>query len=344
MKKSVFLFAVFLVFLTAAGAWAAAGTQDLLKQAVTDLGIDKSTPGVCALTNAPYVSPNGENALSYVDAIQGLTGCSLGKGNLLFFQRPRNSPLLIALSREDSGETVVIKDDGANAQTFRFNIKGDTAADPGHFGEIKKQLKGDAFSVVTILTAHAKGAPNDFLKCCEHHNHYCPGVTSGYFIARYIQKHYPAAPGESYIWFACPPWCKDDAVSTLLDLTPGKQNIFVKNMAEGRATEGPDGRFAGIVVRWNDAEKKGKAAVFQFDWDKAYSLAKITARDFNPEGGKSNPAFFTVRVRSSWALIPYLGEPESFIKVFKEADVDGKALARMKQAGTDPYEVVGMAK
>ena len=116
----------------------------------------------------------------------------------------------------------MIKYDGKGVRTFKFNIKNDTAADPKNFGAIQKQLKGDTFSVVTLLTSRAKGAPYDFMKCCEYHNHYCPGITSGYLIAKYIEKHYPAGPGHRYIWFACPPWCKDDAVSTVLDLTPGK--------------------------------------------------------------------------------------------------------------------------
>ena len=61
--------------------------------------------------------------------------------------------------------------------------------------------------------------------------------------------------------FACPPMCKDDAVSTLLYLTPGKQNLFVEGMAEGRAKQGPSGSFACIAVRCNATEKKGKAGI-----------------------------------------------------------------------------------
>jgi formylmethanofuran dehydrogenase subunit E-like metal-binding protein len=169
-------------------------------------------------------------------------------------------------------------------------------------------------------------------------------VTSGYFIAQYIRKHYPIAPKEKYIWFACPPWCKDDAISTLLDLTPGKRSLFVKGIAEGRAAQSADGSFAGIIVCWNAVQKKGKAAVLQFDWKEAHGLAGIKAEDFRPKGGTSNPAFFTARIVSSWALIPYLDQPERFVKAFKEAEINGKSLDRMKQAGNDPYEIVGVAK
>lgn len=342
--KRVAFFAVFAwVMALAPMALASDVMAPPIRQAMGELGVEKGAPQLCALTNAPYVALNGESCPEVVDTLQDLTGCSVGRKNLLFFQRPVNHPLLVALHREDNGETVVIRHDGDSAETLRFNMKGDTAAEPATFGEIQKKLKGDAFTVVTLLTAHAKGAPYDFLKCSEHHNHYCPGVTSGYFIADFILKQYPTSPGEQYVWFACPPWCKDDAISTMLDLSPGKQSLFVKDMAEGRATEGPDGRYAGIMVRWNPKTQTGKAVVLQFDWNEAYELADLTPEEFNPKGGKSNPAFFTARIRSAWALIPYLDEPERFVTLFKEVDVDASALKRMKQAGEDPYAVIGLA-
>lgn len=344
MKRIAIFAAIAVIMTLAPAAFASDAMAPPIQQAMEDLGIEKGAPQLCVLTNAPYVAPNGKSCPEVVDTLQDLTGCTVGRKNLLFFQRPVNHPLLVALHREDNGETVVIRHGGKSAKTLRFNMKGDSAAEPAVFGEIKKKLKGDAFSVVTLLTAHAKGAPYSFLKVCEHHNHYCPGVTSGYFIAHFVLDRYPKAAGEKYVWFACPPWCKDDAISTMLDLSPGKQSLFVKNMAEGRATEGPDGRYAGIMVRWNPKTKTGKAAVLQFDWNEAFKLANLTPEEFNPEGGPSNPAFFTARVRSAWALIPHLDEPERFVTLFKEVDVDASGLKRMKQAGEDPYAVIGMAK
>jgi len=344
MKRITAIFTFALVMALASTALASEFISPLIEQAMEDLELNKGNPKLCALTDAPYVALNGKSCPEVVDVIQDATGCSVGKRNLLFFQRAKTHPLLVALHREDNGETVVIRHNGDSAQTLRFNMKGDSVSEPAKFDEIRKKLKGDAFTVVTLLSAHAKGAPYDFLKCCEHHNHYCPGVTSGYFIAHFILDRYPKASGEKYLWFACPPWCKDDAISSMLDLTPGKRNLFVKNMAEGRPMEGPDGRFAGIMVRWDPEAKTGKAAVLQFDWDEVYHLGGVTPDEFNPKGGKSNPAFFTARIRCSWALIPHLNEPERFVSLFKEVDVDASALKRMKQAGEDPYAVIGIPK
>jgi formylmethanofuran dehydrogenase subunit E-like metal-binding protein len=215
MKRIAIFAALALITTLASVAFASDTMTPFIKQAMEELKAKNGDPHLCVLTDAPYVSLNGESCSEVVDELQNVTGCSVGRKNLLFFQRPVNHPLLVALHRQDKGETVVIRHDGASAQTIRFNMKGDTAAEPATFGEIQKKLKGDAFTVVTLLTAHAKGAPYDFLKCCEHHNHYCPGVTSGYFIAHFILEKCPKAAGEQYFWFACPPWCKDDAISTM---------------------------------------------------------------------------------------------------------------------------------
>jgi len=341
MKRFMQLILVLSVLVYAANAGAIADVRQLVRQGVHDLGVKKGNPKLCALTDAPYVKLKGKTAHEYVDVIREETGCSIGKGNLLFFQRPVGHPLIIAIHREDSGDAVVIVPDSDDAKTVRFNIKGDTAADPKQYGEIMKLLKGDTFSILSILTSHARGAPYDFLKCCEHHNHLCPGVTAGYLIAQLIQKKYPLGQGERYIWFACPPWCKDDAVSTTLDLTPGKRNLYVKDMAEDQPIQGQRGQWAGIMVLWNAKNKKGRAIALQFDWKPAYKLAGLQPGDLNPPGGTSNPAFFTARIKSSWALIPYLDRPARFVRVVKKVKVTPEMLKDMKMAGVNPYQIIG---
>ena len=95
MKRLALLLAVLLILTNSAVTLAAVDVTPYIEQAISDLKIEKNDPRLLALTNAPYVSPDGKKNPESVDAIQTLTGCSMGKGNLLFFQRPRNSPLLI---------------------------------------------------------------------------------------------------------------------------------------------------------------------------------------------------------------------------------------------------------
>lgn len=344
MKRMIQIMIILVFVLNAVCALAAEDMRQLIRQGMKEIGAEKGHSDLCVLTDASYVKLQGKTTEGYLDMIREETGCSIGKGDLLLFQRPVYHPLVIALHREDSGAAVVITQKGEKAERVQFNIKGDSAADPERYGAIKKMLKGDTFSIVTILSSHTRGAPYDFLKCCQYHNHYCPGVTSGYFIARLIQEKYPTGPGEQYVWFACPPWCKDDAVSTVLDLTPGKRSIYIKELAEGQPAEGEKGRWAGIMVVWNAKAKKGKAIAFQFDWNKVYKAGGITAADFSPKGGKSNPAFFTARIRCSWAMIPHLDRPEMFVTAAREVEISPDMLKRMKRAGENPYEVIGLTK
>jgi formylmethanofuran dehydrogenase subunit E-like metal-binding protein len=98
------------------------------------------------------------------------------------------------------------------------------------------------------------------------------------------------------------------------------------------------------MVIWNTKKEKGKAIALQFDWNEAYKLAGLNAADFEPKGGTSNPAFFTARIKSSWSLIPYLDRPERFVSVSKEVEITPHMLKKMKMAGENPYQVIGLVK
>ncbi|MEA2062402.1 MAG: FmdE family protein, partial [Gemmatimonadota bacterium] len=212
------LFAIFVllalasIFSPGPGHLEAADMKTLLNGAMESLGEVKGSPGLCVLTDANYVNLNGKSAVGYVDLIQEVTGCSVGRGNLLFFQRKQSHPLIIALLKKDTRDCVVIRHDGREAGSVKVNIHPDSVAAPGAWERVSESLGSDAFALVNIGDAWAGGAPYDFLKCAELHNHICPGLCSGYFIAKFIQEKYPLAEGESYSFIACPNWCKDDAV------------------------------------------------------------------------------------------------------------------------------------
>jgi len=84
------------------------------------------------------------------------------------------------------------------------------------------------------------------------------------------------------------------------------------------------------------------AIVLQFDWNTAYRLADLKASDFQPPGGPSNPAFFTARIKGSWSLIPYMDRPEKFAHVVKEVEITLDMLQKMKMAGVNPYQIIGI--
>ena len=343
MKRQVWTIIAIPIFLfLAISPLYGADVKGLIQQGLKDLGVKKGDPRICALTDATYVKLNGKTTEEYVDLIQEITGCSIGRGNLLFFHRPITYPLKIALFRKDTKECVLITYDGKETKKIKVNIDGQKATAPGHWRKIEGAIgAADAFSIVTIANSWALGAPFDFLKCCEFHNHLCPGLTSGYLIVKMIQKRYPLRKGEKYIFIACPPWCKDDAIQVLLDLTPGKRSLFVKQLTDPQKRGCAAANVAGILVIWKVKENKGKGLIFQFDWQKACQVSGVKRKDFRPKGGKKNPIFWTTRRKADWGLMPYLEKPEQFVRVVKEFEVTPEMLVRLTMAGINPYKEVG---
>ena len=230
MKRLPFiLIAVFLMVCFSQNLWAA-DVKDLLNDGMADVKAEKGSPSLLALTNATFVVVNGNSSEGYVDMIQEITGCSIGKKNLLFYHRPATSPLRVLVFNKDNNEAALISYDGSKADKVNFKINSEDIITPDGWTQLQKAIANpaDTFSLLTIADAWLRGAPYSFLKCCEFHNHLCPGVSSGYQIAQFALQNFPLKKGESYAWIACPPWCKDDAIQVFLDLTPGKKNDLCK--------------------------------------------------------------------------------------------------------------------
>lgn len=315
--------------------------KDPIDSAMEELDIQKGDPNLCVLTNATYVMLNGETTEKYVDIITEKTGCSIGQGNLLFFHRQVDYLMKVALFRKDTKDAVVLTYRGSETNTVSVNIDGNAATNPEKWKELEDALgRKDAFSIVTITNSWAKGCPYDLLKICEFHNHLCPGIITGYHLAYYILKDYPAKKGETYIWIASPAWCKDDAIQILFDLTPGKRSLYAKEQpGELFAKKVP---YAGILIIWKNKEKKGRGVVFQYDWGKVAEISGLDLSEFKPEGFKNNPTFFTTRLKCNWALLENLDKPEEFVRVFEEFDVTPELYAKLISSGVNPYVELGL--
>ncbi|MDY6836378.1 MAG: FmdE family protein [Thermodesulfobacteriota bacterium] len=303
----------------------AANVRDAIKKGLKELKADKGSTELCAITDATYVRVNGKTSEAYVDVIQEETGCSVGKGNLLFFHRATCHPLKIALFRKENKQCFVIDCDGDKVQTQQYDLGLEVTSKPGFWKEVGGPLAPDAFTVGTIAHAWASGAPQDLLKCAEFHNHLCAGVSSGYMIAKVIRDRYPLKKGERYTWIASPAFCKEDAVQMLLDVTAGKKSLIVEKLTESQekniAFENP----AGILVVWNQKKGKGKGVVFDFNWDKA------RRKDMD-------------KLKTMLGMLPYLERPDAFVGVVKEFDVTPQMLQRLTTAETNPYKWLDLTK
>jgi len=301
----------------------AANIRGAIRDGLKDLNAKKGDAQLCVMTDATYVRVDGKTSEHYVDLIQEETGCTVGKGNLLFFHRHMNYPLKIAIFRRDTKACVVISYDGRESKAKKYDLGLDASSEPGFWKKVGPPLAPDAFTIVTFLHAWAMDAPNDLLKCAELHNHLCPGVTAGYMIARFVMSKYPLQKGERYKWIASPVFCKEDAMQVLLDVTPGKKNLYVEGLTKSQKENLKFENAAGILVVWEKKENKGNGVVLEFNWDKARRKDKL---------------------QMILGMLPYLDRPDEFVSVIKEFNVTPQMLERLTTAETNPYKWLDLTK
>jgi formylmethanofuran dehydrogenase subunit E-like metal-binding protein len=338
-----------MIVLTASSVSAAKFTQ-LIGSNLKALGLKPGDARLCVLTNAPYVNLNGRPAVGYVDRIQAATGCSVGRVNLLFYHRPVYTPPRVVLFRKDTGDAAVLTaGPGGGWKALRVNLSASRAIKVAVYRKLMKLLgPADAFSFVSITDTWSRGAPYYLLKSVELHNHLCPGVFSGYLTVRIIMKKYPLKKGQQYIWIACPPKCGDDAIQTMLDLTPGKRGMFVKQLTlkqrQKVVVERKSDNVQGILVIWDKKLGRGRGLVVNYNWGKLLRTAGVKQADFRPPGGKKNPLFFITRFKCNRAGLSFNSRPEQLVTVVREVPVTAKTLLRLTQAGVNPYQVIGLTR
>jgi formylmethanofuran dehydrogenase subunit E-like metal-binding protein len=324
MNRAMKIFAVVIaLFLVLVENVHAANIRAAIRDGLKDLSAKKGDARLCMMTDATYVRVNGKTSEPYVDVIQEETGCTVGKGNLLFFHRPMNYPLKIAMFRKDTKECVVIGYDGKQMQTQKYDLGLDGISKEGFWKQVGSPLAPDAFTIATFGHAWALDAPQDFLKCAEFHNHLCAGIASGYMIARFVMSKYPLQEGERYTWVASPVFCKDDAIQVLLDVTPGKKTLYVEGLTESQKENLKFENTAGVLAVWNKKESKGNGVVLEFNWEKARRKDKL---------------------QMIFGMLPYLERPDEFVRVVKEFEVTPQMLERLTTAETNPYKWLDLTK
>lgn len=316
------------IFAAIPASTTAATLQEITTESMATLGLGKDARELLVLTNAPYVQVDEACALPFLDTVQQATGCTVGKGNLLFFQRSQQHPLRFLLMAKASGRAIIISRDKSSWQTE--NILIDAAVSSPTFWEEAKKLHAakDISTLAAIAAVWAQDAPYDFLKSAELHNHICPGLTSGYLLAHYIKKNIPLREGERYTVIASPVWCKEDALQVILDCTPGKRGLVVKPLAKDQIEKISFANPAGMVLVWNSKTKTGTGYALTFNFD-----------DIRAGVPKESPKVATVL-----ASLAYLGEPERFVTTAASFDLDEQLFTSITEAGTNPYEAVALIK
>lgn len=254
-----FVSLVFLIVGLCANGYAAT-FEEMISQAMQTMKVTKDDPNLLILTNAPYVKEDGKCSLIWLDKAQQLTGCTVGKGNLLFFQRTQDHPLRLMLFGKKDGYATIFSKTKGEWDIDGLNLGADVISQAAFLEKAKEYHAGrDMFTLASMANVWAMDGPYDFLKSAELHNHICPGLTSGYLIAHYILDHFPLNPGEGYTVIACPVWCKEDAFQVIMDCTPGKKGLIVKRLSDEQKKQIAIDNPAGMVLVWDAKQSTAEA-------------------------------------------------------------------------------------
>ncbi|WP_319408305.1 FmdE family protein [uncultured Desulfosarcina sp.] len=320
---------VLMLAIVSSGCVCAAPFDETVSQAMQTLDVSKGDPGLLVLTDAPYVKVDGECALPWLAKAQEKTGCTVGRGNLLFFQRTQDHPFRLMLFRKKDGDAVILSRMENRWITDTLNIGPSAISRPAFWEKIDRYQAGrDLFSLAAMANAWAKGAPYDFLKSAELHNHICPGLTSGYLMAHYIIDHFPLEQGERYIVVACPVWCKEDAFQVVMDCTAGKKGLIVKPLSDDQKKQIVIANPAGMILVWDAEKKTGRGAALSFNFD---PLRALSSKD-------------TPKAAMVLAAVDHLDHPDRFVSMAAEFQLDEELYEAITQAGGNPWEATGLVK
>jgi len=341
------------------------------------LSFNASDSGILALTDAGYCMIGNYTTEKCIDVIPIETGCSIGKRNLMIIHRAKGSSLWFAFFKNSTKECVYLEANSTllkeyldrenqnssekytihkefmelpAGKIFVKNVKEEIGADKLLSYPEDWQVKmedevfgGNEFTIITIANVWAKGMSYDFIQAAQLHNHICPGLTSGYMIIKYLDKHLPLeSPSQEYIILAVPPWCKDDAFQAILDTTVGKRKMTVMMLSKEQTDTLPEEakNVAGIYIRWDKKAGNGTALVLAFDWDKASNMCGIERSWF--KDFKSYKWWWT-RLRMDLWMMDYLDNPEMLISTIKEVTIENSdELMKLRCAGTNPLAELGI--
>jgi formylmethanofuran dehydrogenase subunit E-like metal-binding protein len=316
------------------------------KVAMGRLNIQKGGPNLLILTSAGYAIVNGQTTQAAINGLEDASGNSLGDANLFQVLRPYWKPVWFYFFNKATGQAVFMQADSQalNQSLEKFKTMPDDQifckiskanvdidylqnhTDEGNATFNKMAFNGNEFSLISISNVWARKASFDFILDSCFHDHLCPGVTSGLFIAKYVEEKLPInnISAESYKVIACPNWCKDDLLQIRWDATPGKSGMFVKALKDKEKAAVPG--IAGICIRWNDTAKQGDALALSFNF-RAVKLPQW-----------KGPAWGS-KIYQDVAMMDYANKPEFFLATIKEFKVDQAELSLLEEAGINPLKV-----
>ena len=201
-----------------------------------------------AMSNAGYAEISGQSTMAALDGLSSILKVSRGKHSLVEIHSSSSTPLWFAVYDKASGNCAYLQVDPAKALKEKEPLFSKKAleqinaehlfANPTEYSQKfdDKIFSGNEFRIVTIANALAGGVSTKAVRAFEFHDHYCPGVTSGILLAKYIEQQFS---GSLFIQ-SIQPWCKEDALQVILNTTPGKKSYHLVYPAEDDIEVWPD--------------------------------------------------------------------------------------------------------
>jgi len=284
-----------------------------------------------------YLAANKETLKTWLDEEKQTTNKDLLLRNFMALKDYEIFPATeddakLANVKANMDANYLLSNDGI---TYWGNLKGSYARfDSG----------GDEFSIMTISNIWAMDDPRakQLLAASQLHDHICPGLTAGKYLADYLWKQLPLGKDEAYYIIGVPCYCKDDYFTYLMRTTAGTKSHMTGLLSsddQQKLTAVGAGDAAGVFIRFNEATKTGKALVLTFDFNKVAADAGVNRSDFKDF---STYKWWWARLKSDIAMMQYLDTPERYVATYGTYDVDQNLLDRLRTSGVNPYVELGI--
>jgi formylmethanofuran dehydrogenase subunit E-like metal-binding protein len=314
-------------------------------QASGMLGMDWSQAEVIAVTNAGYAMPGENSTKGCLDGIAEATGATVGACTLLTLQSRFDQPLWFAFFSKKTGQCVYLEYESARAakalqgespESIKAGVAQMARIDAdylfAHAADFSAQLKkglfgNNAFRIVTTANAAARNCNSETLKAIQVHDHFCPGVSSGIVLANYVRHNLLPSPDAGCFVLSVNPWCKEDALTTLLNATPGKRSYAVvyPTGKQRAAWPAPLNRACSVIF----TQQKGQpwhGTVLGFDFSKAKA----------EYGKKSFGNKVLDKLHADLWFMDNMDRAEAMVEPLKEFDLAAGMMPRdLMQPGTD---------
>ena len=304
--------------------------------------LPKGDQRLFVLTNAGYGQIGSRTTEAFLDLSQDVTGCSQGRRSLLSLHTSVQEPLWGTLYRRDTGKMNFFKWTGKRFEKQTIDASPEKILTPRGWKDASSGLIGrKLFSVASICVTWAVDPPWTLLLAAAFHDHFCPGVNSGYIAGQYLMERLPLGPGDQYVFITAPDRCPADALQVMFNTTAGKSSGYTMAISEGSlAKYARSGVQPAIVaMRVNKKSDACEGKVLGFDWDRAYADTGVKAEEIAPQGGQANPMFWIARVRMSRELVR-LPKEKLVGYVIELKQFSGKANLVDKVVSGDPYAAV----